>query len=64
MSHIKLIQTPSEYKIHKIDLSPVSWFKEILHDRTQKVVIDKTFSGSLPIFSGMAQGGVLAHSYL
>ena len=55
-SHFKLIKTLSQYKIHN---SLVSWFKEFLHDRTQKVVIGNTLSESLPIFSGVPQGGVI-----
>ena len=35
--------------------SLVSWFKEFLDNRTQKVVIGNTFSESLPVFSGVPQ---------
>ena len=54
--HVKLIKTLSQYKIH---CSLVSWFKEFLSDRTQKVVIKNTFSEYLPIFSGVRQGGII-----
>ena len=56
VSHFKLIKTLSQYKIHN---SLISWFREFLHDRTQKVVIGNTFSESLPIYSGVPQGGVI-----
>ena len=35
------------------------WFKEFRDGKTQKVVINKTFSEYLPIFSGVHQGGVI-----
>ena len=56
VSHVKLIKTLSQYKIYS---SLVSWFKQFLNDRTQKLVINNTFSESLPIFSGVPQGGVI-----
>ena len=34
-------------------------FKEFLDNRTQKVVIGNSFSESLPVFSGVPQGGVI-----
>ena len=56
VSHFKLIKTLTQYRIHK---SLVSWFKEFLDNRTQKVVIGNSFSESLPVFSGVPQGGVI-----
>ena len=56
VSHSKLIKTLTQYRIHK---SLVSWFKEFLDNRTQKVVIGNSFSESLPVFSGVPQGGVI-----
>ena len=56
VSHVKLIKTLSQYKIYR---SLVSWFKEFLYDRTQKVVINKKFLESLPKFSEVPQGGVI-----
>ena len=56
VSHFKLIKTLTQYKTHK---SLVSWFKELLDNRTQKVIIGKTFSESLPSFSGVPQGGII-----
>ena len=55
-SLVKFIKTILKYKINS---SLVSWFKEFLIDRTQKVVINNTFSESLPIFSGVPQGGII-----
>ena len=55
-SHFKLIKTLSQYKINR---NLVEWFKEFLQERTQRVVISNTFSESLPIFSGVPQGGVI-----
>ena len=43
VSHSKLIQTLSQYKIRK---SVASGFKEVFHYRTQEVVIGNTFSES------------------
>ena len=48
VSHLKLIKTLSKYKISK---NLVEWFEEFLQDRTQRVVIGKTFSEPLPVFS-------------
>ena len=56
VSHSKLIKTLSQYKINR---NLVEWFKEFLQERTQRVVISNTFSESLPIFSGVPQGGVI-----
>ena len=53
VSHIKLIETLSQYK----NLSSlVSWFKDFLNDSIQKVVINNTFFKSFPIFSGPSRG--------
>ena len=54
--NIKLIKTLSQHKIYS---SLVSKFKEFLNRRIQKVVINNTFSESLPVFSGVPQGGVI-----
>ena len=56
VSHIELIKTLSQYQINR---NLVEWFKEFLQERTQRVVIGNTFSESLPIFSGVLQGGVI-----
>ena len=54
VSHYRLIKT--QYKTHN-DL--ISSFKEFLNGRTQKVVVNKTFSDLLPVFSGVPQGMVI-----
>ena len=56
VSHVKLSKTLLQYKIHS---SLVSWFKEFLNNRTQKVVVNNTFSEYLPIFSGVPQERVI-----
>ena len=56
VSHIKLITTLSQNNFHS---SLVSWLQEFLNDKTQKVVINNTFSESLPVFSGVPEGGVI-----
>ena len=45
----------SFYSFHYIIESLVSWFKDFLYNRTQRVVIGNTFSESLPVFSGVPQ---------
>ena len=57
VSYIKLIKILSQYKIHS---SLVTWFKKFLNGRTEKVIINNTFSEYLPFFSGVTQGGVIS----
>ena len=57
VSHFRVIKNLSQYKIHN---SLVNWIKKFLDGRTQKVVINKTFSESLPVFSGVPQGEVIS----
>ena len=54
--HCRLIKTLSQYKIHN---SLINRFKEFLDGRTQKVVIYKTFSEYLLVFTGVLQSGVI-----
>ncbi len=57
MSHAKLIQKLSSYGLSGRLLA---WIKAYLTGRTQKVVINQSESDSLPVISGVPQGGVLS----
>ena len=41
-----------------------SWFKEYLSNRYQKVIINNSFSDSLPVVSGVPQGSILGPLFL
>ncbi len=57
VSHIKLIQKLGSYGLSGRLLA---WIKAYLTGRTQRVVINQSESDSLPVISGVPQGGVLS----
>ena len=57
ISHNKLLHVLSHFKINNIVLT---WIRNFLSNRTQKTVIEGTYSASCPVTSGVPQGSVLA----
>ena len=56
VSHKRLIKIFIQYGF---DDDLVNWLNEFLNNRSQRVIINNTFSDPLEIYSGVPQGGVI-----